>query len=58
MAAGGLGLLLRCPGWRGTYPGFEWYADFGHFLGVSQWRYPVCQGGSAVRRVRYWRKQT
>jgi hypothetical protein len=35
MAAGELGMLLRL-GWRGAYPGSKLYADFGHFLGVSQ----------------------
>jgi hypothetical protein len=44
MAAGELGMLLRL-GWRGAYPGSKLYADFGHFLGVSQGDIPF------VRRI-------
>jgi hypothetical protein len=42
MAAGELGTLLR---WWGAYPGSKLYADFGHFLGVSQGRHSFCKAG-------------
>jgi hypothetical protein len=39
------GDVAQVVGWRGMYPGSKLYADFGHFLGVSQGRHSFGKAG-------------